>query len=340
MKQISAKILLLLCLLSLYLSAEVVPLPGLLHPDSITLDNGRIYITDLETIYIFSAAKLQLIKKFGKKGEGPGEFKFNPAGVAKLVLDLHPDTIMVNSMGRVSFFTGEGNYVKEVPVASGNDFKQVDTYWVGYSTSRDNKILYATINLYDSGFKKLKEIYRKEYYVQPSKKFNLVKLGCGNARRAVYRVYNEKIFVEGEEDTIHVFNKEGNEEYVIKLNDETLKISEKHKEEILKDLFTLYTGPTMQDLIKAKGYFPEYFPARVFHIADNKIFLPTYKKQAGKNEFIVLDLKGNLIKKIYLPFADRQLLLPYPYAIRDGRFYQLVDNEETQEWELHITSGW
>ena len=286
MKRITGKILLLLCLTSWLLTAEMVPLPDLLHPDSITSDSHCIYITDAESIFIFSTADFQLIRKFGKKGEGPEEFKFNPAGVAKLVLDLQPDTIMVNSMGRVSFFTKKGDYLKEVQITSGNDFKQVGNYFVGYSTSGGKKILYATINLYDSRFHKLKEIHRNEYYVQPNKRFNLIKLGCGSARRAVYRVYNEKIFVEGENNTIHVFNKKGIKEYVIRLDYETLKISGKQKEEIMKDLFTLYTGPTMQDLIKAKG-----------------------------------------------------LLLPYPYSIRDGRLYQLVDDEETENWELHITRG-
>ncbi|MFC2146253.1 hypothetical protein ACFLRT_02720 [Acidobacteriota bacterium] len=198
-------------------------------------------------------------------------------------------------------------------------------------------------------------------------------MGCGNARRAVYTVYNEKIFVEGDENVIHVFNKKGvgdptlftvslmpffrgviskacffclllqdinkkgNEEYVIKLDYDRLKVTEKHKKEIVEDLFTIYTGPTMQKLIKEKGYFPEYFTARIFKIADKKIFIPTYKKQNGKNEFIILDLKGNVKKKIYLPFKDRTLLLAYPYAIRGNRLYQLFDNDETGEWEMHIT---
>ena len=255
-------------------------------------------------------------------------------------MDLHPDRIMVNSMGRVSFFTKDGTYLREIQVASGNNFKQIGSYYAGYSTSREDKTLYVTINLYDPAFSKLKEIYRKDYFVQPNKRFNLAKLGCGNARRAVYMVHQEKIFVEGEENTIHVFNKEGNEEYVIRLDYEKLKISETHKAEILKDLYTIYTSPLMQKLIKEKGFFPEYFPARIFSIADQRIFIPTYKKQEGKNEFIVLDVKGNLLEKIYLPFADRQLLLPYPYSIKNGRYYQLVDNEETGEWELHISKGW
>ncbi len=337
MRRIASNILFLFFLSSFQLGAQVVPLPGLINPDSIAVDNHNIYITDRENIYIFSVVDFKLKTKFGKAGEGPGEFKINLTTVAKLLVDIQPDTIIVNSNNRVTFFTKDGKYLKEVQIISGGNLKQIGDHYVGYFISRESKIWFLTINLYDSTFNKLKEIFRKEYYIQPKKKFNLVKLGCGNARLAVYMVYNEKIFVKGDEDVIHVFNKEGDEEYVIKLDYERLKVSEKHKKEILEDLYTLYTGPTMRGLIKEKGYFPEYFPAGIFKIADNRIFIPTYKKQNGKNEFIILDLKGIVQKKIYLPFKDRQLLLPYPHAINGNKLYQLFDNDETGDWELHIS---
>lgn len=339
MRRITGNILFLFCLSSFQLAAQVVPLPGLINPDSITVDNHHIYITDRETIYIFSVVDFKLKTKFGKEGEGPKEFKINPAGVAKLLVNIRNDMIIVNSVGRISFFTKDGKYLKEVQIGSAyaGNLKQIGHHYVGYSISRKTKIWYLTINLYDAAFHKLKEICRTEYYVQANKRFNLLKLGSGNARLAVYTVYNEKIFVEGHENVIHVFDKKGDEEYVIKLDYDRLKVSEKNKKEILEDLYTLYTGPTMRGLIKEKGYFPEYFTARIFKIADKQIFIPTYKKQNGKNEFIILDLKGNVKKRVYLPFKDRKLLLAYPYSIKGNKLYQLFDNDETGEWELHIT---
>jgi DNA-binding beta-propeller fold protein YncE len=339
-KKFYVNIILFICLANSILFGEVIPLPALLHPDSIISYNDRIYITDVESIYILSTVDFQLLRKFGQKGEGPKEFKLNPAGVSKLVLDFHSDIILVNSLGRVSFYNLTGDYIKEIQIQSGNHFRQFGNGYVGYATANANKRIYVTINFYDTSFHWLKEIYRKKYYVQPNKRFNLVKLGCGNARRAIYRTYNEKLYIEGEEDTIQVFNKLGKEEYVIKLVYQKLKITEKHKKMILKDLQTHFTSPLMQKLIREKGYFPEYFPARIFNIADNRIFIPTYKKQKGKTEFIVLDLRGKLLKRVDIPFADRQMLLPYPYYVRDGRLYQLVDNKDTEVWELHITSGW
>ena len=319
-------------------SSKVVPLPNLINPDSIMIDNDRIYITDMEKIYIYSSKDFTLKKKFGKNGEGPGEFKINPAAVAKLRVYVQDDRIVVNNLSRVSFFTKNGSFIKEINVTTGLNFIPIGNKFAGYSgTKRIKGILYLTINLYDSNLKKIKEIYSREYYVQSHKDFNLIKLEFGNIGRAYYLCCGDKIFVEGEKDTIHVFDKDGNKEYDINLDFEKLKISQDHKNEILKDIKILYTGPLMRRLIKEKGKFPRYFPARFFQVANEKIYIPTYKKRDGKNEFVVYNIKGKLLKKIFLPLKDRTLVLPYPYAISNNKIYQVFDDAETEEWELHIT---
>ncbi len=260
-------------------SSKIVPLTNLVRPDSIVIDNQQIYISDGEKIYIYSK-NFTLKKKFGKRGEGPGEFKINPAGVIKLQIYVQPDHILINNLGRVSFFTKDGIYKNQINVTSGNNFQPVGKGFVGYmGNKRIKNILYSSINTYDSNFKNIKEIYSREYYVQTHKNFNLIRLGCGNTGRAHYISYDNKIFIEGENDTIHVFDENGNKKYDVHLDYEKLKVSKKHEEAILEDLYALFTGPSMRMLIKEKGKFPTYFPARFFYIADGKIYTPTYKKK-------------------------------------------------------------
>jgi len=318
-------------------STKAVTLPQLIKPDSIMIKNHRLYITDQEKIYIYSDKDFALKKKFGKKGEGPGEFKINTAGVVQLQVYVRPDGIIVNNLGRVSFFSLDGDYKKEINVTSGLNFIPIGKKYVGYSgTKRIKNIQYLTINLYDSNLKKIKEIYSREYYVQTNKNFNLINLGCGNKGRAYYLCYGDKIFIQGENDTIHVFDKDGKKEYDLKLDYEKLKISENQKMDILEEIEILFNSPLMRQLIKEKGKFPRYFPARFFKIADDKIYIPTYKKVDKKNEFVVYSIKGKLLEKIFLPLDDRSLILPYPYTINSNKIYQLVDNPETEEWQLHI----
>ncbi len=319
------------------LGSRIIPLPGLNNPDSITVEKDRVYITDGASVYIYTLSEgdLRLVKSFGKKGEGPREFRVAMGATARLDLNLLENEILINSIGRVSFFSREGRYLKEIQAASGANFKPLGKGFVGYSSTRDDRLLYLTINFYNASLQKVKEIFRKDYYVQGNKNFNLAKLGTGNKRRAVYGVSQDKLFVEGENDVIHVFDENGNKAYDIPLDYEKLAIAENRKQTIMKDLDLLF-GPYMRKLIRRRGYFPKNFPARIFTVAQGKIYIPTYQKKQGKTRFIIFTTGGKLIKKTYLPFKDQRLLLPYPYTVDSDNLYQLYDNEETESWELHI----
>ena len=63
----------------------------------------------------------------------------------------------------------------------------------------------------------------------------------------------------------------------------------------------------------------------------------TYKEKDGKNEFIVLDMKGKELNRLFIPVApfDEATVL-ITYTICNGKLYHLKDNEETEEWEVHI----
>lgn len=318
-------------------SQKTIPLPDLIKPDSIVMDSRHIYITDEGNIYIYGKS-FTLEKKFGRRGEGPGEFKINPAGVVKLQIFLRPGEILVNNLGRVSFFTKEGTYKNQLDVTSGRNFVPLGKGYAGYTGDKVIKnTLYLSINLYDGNFKKIKEIYNREYYVQTHKDFDLTRLGSGNKGRAYYLSHGNKLFIQGEGDTICVFDDKGNKAYDIPLEHDKLEISKAQEENILKDLHTLFTGRAMRRLIEEKGKFPKRFPARFFQVDNGKIYLPTFKKKGGKNEFVIYDIKGKFLKKLFLPFQDQTLLLPYPYTIYADTLYQLFDNEDTETWEVHIT---
>lgn len=66
-------LLILLLLLLLFAGCvhaqKIVPLPGLGKPDSITIDDQRLYITDQGTIALYSLEDFKLKKKFGRQGE-------------------------------------------------------------------------------------------------------------------------------------------------------------------------------------------------------------------------------------------------------------------------------
>jgi hypothetical protein len=316
---------------------QTIPMPDLINPDSISVQNDRVYITEGESILIYDRTTLNFLKKFGKKGEGPGEFRFAPGGTAKLNLCLRPGGIMVNSINRVTFFNFEGGFLGEKNIPSGNRFIAVEDRYVGYTTTREDKLLYLTINLYDSEFKPIRRIIRQPYYVQVNKPFNLIKLGLGNLGRAVYAVYDSKVYVAGDRDVIHVFNSSGIKERDLRPIYEKIRITPAHIHIIRDELDALYTSETMRKLIREKGFFPDYFPVRPFRVADRTIYIPTHRKKHGQTEFILMDLKGEVNKSVFVDFRERTFLLPSPYTIHEGMLYQLFEDGDSEEQRIHIT---
>jgi hypothetical protein len=47
------------------------------QPASFNIGNGYIYVQEKTTIFVYDLKNYQLVTKFGKEGEGPGEFKIN-----------------------------------------------------------------------------------------------------------------------------------------------------------------------------------------------------------------------------------------------------------------------
>lgn len=75
---------------SFIFGGQIVPLDEVEYPKTIIVDEGRVYLAEVEHIYIYSSANFKLLKKFGKQGEGPKEFKIFPQGFG-LRIAVHPD---------------------------------------------------------------------------------------------------------------------------------------------------------------------------------------------------------------------------------------------------------
>ncbi len=317
----------------------VTPLDDLESPDSITVHKDRVYIADGATvnIYTLTGNKLKFKKKFGRAGEGPQEFKISSGEADQLTLSIHQNQLIIYSIGRLSFFSLDGEYKKEIQVPIGRNLRPLGNGFVGYTSPSTEKILYVAFNLYDGAGNKIKEIFRKEYYVQPHKKFNLVYIGCGNKRRAVFNVYGNNVFIEGNDNKIHVFDEKGNPAYKIPLDYQRLPITAAHKKTIQKDLQTLFKGRIMRQLIKKNGFFSDTFPARMFTVSNGKIYIPTYRQKKGKTQFMIYDTKGKRLNEIYLPFEGVSLLFPTKYTFANDALFQFHDNEEEETWELRIT---
>lgn len=92
-------LLILFLVLSTVISARVVPLPEVIRPHYISVDSDQLYICEHEKVSIYSLKDFNRIKKFGKKGEGPQEFK------SAVHVNCQEDYLVIESSDKLSFFS-------------------------------------------------------------------------------------------------------------------------------------------------------------------------------------------------------------------------------------------
>ena len=330
------KILLIVLIFAIWgagFSKTVVPLPDLLKPSGLFLDEKQFYITEGTSIFIYNLKNHSLIKKFGKEGEGPEEFKVLPQ--LPLILNVSTDNIIVNSFGKVSIFTKAGVFIREEKVKAGFVFVllPLGDYLAGQGVTQENNIRYRSVNIYDQQLNKVKEIAKVEDNFQ----------GPGQGFRVLHEAFahqtlGNRLYVAKDKDfVIKVYNQEGQELSTITGSYDLLPMTQEKKDEIVEFVETDPSTKAFSELLKPLR-FPPTFPA-VFTMfaADEKLYVMTWKGKDGKNEIFSFDPNGKLLEKSFVPMKYQNAFLPSPFAIQNGKFYQVVENEDTEEWELHIT---
>lgn len=318
-----------------FAAVKVLQLPGLMRPQTMIVDNDQLFITEGTTIYIYSLKGFKLLAKFGNQGEGPGEFRDIGFGVK---VEPTADALIVYSPGRVSYFTRDGKFIKEKQVTDPRkgQFKKLGDKYVGTTMKRENQKVYFTLNLYDSQLKVIKELYKYEHPFFPiTKKINPL-----NARVCSFYVYEKKIVVDDMEGVINIFDSGGNKVAAIKPSYETVNVTPESKKQYIDSWKTGHKAE--YEAFKTRFRFPPVYPnIRNYHVINNKVFIITYKEKEGKSEMVIYSMEGKLLKSVYVALADLDMLLPNLYnyyTITDGKLYKLVEDPDTENWELHIST--
>lgn len=318
-------------------AVKLAALPGHLAPNALAVGDDYFYITENSSIYIYSMKDFKLVKKFGKKGEGPREFKGMPT------LTLCADQLMVNSTGKVSFYTINGTYLKEFNnIVSGHTFNQLGSRFIGRKSLPDkNGQLWATVNIYDSSFNKVKEVYRQKSITKIGKGWQLF-----SRTYFKYVVCDKKILIAGDKAfVIKIYDYNGNPLPSIKRNYQRVKFTEEHARKILEHYRTRPGTRDDYGWWKKNIHFPDYFPAiRDIFKADNLIYVRTYKEKESNHEFFIFTVDGKLYRKVFLPISASKAKLAYPFmrdsapfAIKNGKLFQLIMNDDEEECELHVS---
>lgn len=324
-----------LLVLSLAVSAEkLADLAEITRPTSLAMDDSQFYIADGHEIFIYSLKDYRFKSRFGKAGEGPQEFNVGQGG-SGLAIFPQTDLLVVNSLGKVSFFTRDGKYIKEIATRSGNLlnlYQPIGDKFAGLDlVPGENQSITMTASLYDSQLKKIKTIHTQKFMQRGAFEFPL--------SPPIFYVVKDKIIMGGEQGlVINIFNEKGEKLSTIQKEYKLLKVTDEYKKGVYQFFKTNPATKQYYEVIKNQLKFSDEFPAiQQFFVADQKIYVQTYRKENGRYEFLVFDFSGKLLKRLFLPVEYMDGLRPSPLYIWHNKFYQVRENIDEEMWELHAT---
>ncbi len=325
---------------SLVFTSETVPLPDILKPAKIEVGDEQIYIVEDAKIYVYDLKNLKLKTKFGKKGEGPGEFPVGRHFSINLV-NVFPqkDKVVVNSRNKIMFFTKDGQFLSEKKIKGtfGSRILPFGKKYIGtqFSDFRERNPTLA-INIYDENLKKLKEIARIPVNFggmmgRSNSKINEFSSVFG------YSTGNDKIYLFHSQDFIvDVINLKGEKETPIKVDYKQIKMSSGLKTKIM-NYYKEVRYKNMWDRVKSRIELPDTLPAiQTIQVKDNQIYVQTYKKDNGKCEFYVFNQNHKLIKVVMLPLKEINIREYFPFCIKSSKLYQVAEDEDQEECVLLI----
>jgi hypothetical protein len=332
---LSVILMIVISIIPLY-SKKLGALPELDKPDEMLVNNGQLIISD-ETVkvHLYALKELKYLKQVTRKGEGPGECFFRPR------FWVGPDFICLHNPGKCMFFSRNGEYKRELRI-TGKDMGTAVPIGRNYLVERfgrkPGKSVYykdLSIETYskEKGFQCKKLIYHHEH---PPRQRKGGKFSHTIPREYVdFIIVNDKVLVADSMWGLfaEIYDREGNRISQIKPHIEKIKVTEKFKTNVLET----FKKNSQWAQFKQMYYlvFPEYFPAIFkFSVDKGKIYFMTYNQKQDKREIIITDWQGNLLKRTFVPWPEDEIQLNY--SIENDKYYYLLENEDTGEWELHM----
>jgi hypothetical protein len=305
---------------------KLTTFPDLSKPRGLYVTGQRLVISENHTIYVHNLDSLTLTASFGRKGEGPGEFKTPPT------LMILKDHIFADHPGKSAYFSFDGKLVTELKKTNRGIHLPIKENIVFLKTSMDFKkrTIPITVIIKDKELNPIKEISRGE---KEGVLFVLSSDTGKETRRMTphyfgVEVNRHYIFVGDSTKGFHIekFDEQGNKIKTITLETEKVKVSQQYKDRRLAEQKEL---KYWQKIKNNHFLFYPFFPAiKDFSVDDHFIYVKTHKTDKQESQFIILDLDGKLLKKVLLPTKEKL------YCFHKGTYYYLSEDEDRERWIL------
>ena len=300
------------------------------RPLYMAVASEAIYIVDEKEIKVFSKKNMSYTHSIGKTGEGPGEFVGFPFP------QILKDRVLVFSHGKISFFRKDGRLREEKKIPSGAQWvKQVNkNRFVGFKLDTTSDELYITYNLLDHRLHILKELYKGRFILHRDRTRDLFELTffAAHGGKIVY-AHNDGSFA------VDVLGPDGEVQARIRRDDKEIPFGKSDRDE----MFAFYEHHPLYkesfQRMKKRIIIPDKFPAILnCKVADNKIYIFTFRVKDRRNECFVYNLDGSFLRRAFVDLkGESPDKKGTPFSIFNDQLYQLVKNPDDENWYLYVS---
>lgn len=278
--------------------------------------------------YIYDRNTGKQILHFGKIGEGPGEFIRSIRHVM-----LNEDTIFILSQGRLSTFDLEGKHIADKRSNQAVQlFCPIGNHFLAQKQSFDDKDWNAytfSPQLLDFNLKEIKTFSTYHGPLSPIKEriidpfFPYILTSCDTKHILIADPRGA--------GCISIYDIDGIPLHTIHYPFEKIPITPSKAAEIREKQFQwIKKEADLNKIItKLNIIIPSHYPPfSMVWIDRSTILVNTYRDILDHTEFLCFNLKGEYLGKINHPKDEWGT----PY---EGHFYRMIENEETENFELH-----
>ncbi len=306
-------------------------LPQVIRPRCLALTNERIYVVEDSAkvhIYYKGPGRIAFDKTFGREGDGPGEFNE--------IYHVYPleNHLEILSFGKFARFSLDGRFLdeKKLPIRVFKDgIFHIGENYLARDFRFDDGESSITVRLYDKNFKGVQEL--GTHRMPLGDKINLVPDFYS------VRVVGEQAYVieSGKETKVTVYDKAGSKQSEVSLPLKPVEVTPALKEILLKPLKDEPGWRAEDEMLYS---FPGWTPGLdYFNVVDGKCITRTYEFRENSVEFVIFDLQGEELNRIFLPY-DNRFSRDILFCFFQGWFFYLWKNPDDGAWELHSQKVW
>jgi beta-lactamase regulating signal transducer with metallopeptidase domain len=353
-------------------TAKAFVLPPGWAVSGMAVEQNRIYLSEYDAqnfspdsesyIAVHSLPDFSLLAKIGKKGKGPGEFLMGPGRFSVV-----NGQIWAEDIRKIMAFSKDGDFRKEMPIPRDIFAALYPIVPLGdkfVSLVADRADITKNIDrmfgrIFDADLRLINEFYGEIPFVTPpppppppppagrkaeveGNTAAVVKVDYQAVPECIdFAVADDKIFVADTRKGFHiaVFDSSGIPLYEINQNYVALPVPPEYSSALKKKLNGEQGWLNKVADIKVRDSFPAFYS---FKIADGKIYVSTYAEQDGLHELVVMDLKGNILKRSfsfplgpsYDPLYDNFFIARDKYAISGDKIYYLAKSTKDGSYEV------